>query len=249
MAAGPLFHVEHSRGGPASPAEERWRLFAGLHDHPAIIDAVLVQPRRGSGLETLHPEAQILQLQAQAVLGGFAETSATDDVLADENLAAQKGSGGQNDGFRGQKARFSAPDAGNPVIFDLHGFDLVFQEGQVRLGLQNGVHPGGIGRLVALDPIRADGRAFAAVEDPELDSGAIGVQRHLAAERVEFEDHVRFGDAADGRVAGHPRHGLQIHRDQRGADAQARRGQCRLAAGMAGANDDDIKGLHGVGEE
>ena len=242
-----LFHVEHPGGGPAAPAEKRRRLFAGLDQHLIVVDAVLVQPRRRAGLEAFHPEAQILQLEAQAVFGRLVEASAADDGLADVDFAAQEGSGGQHDGFGGQKARFLAKNARNPVVFDLHGLDLVGDEGQVVLGLQDGVHAGGIGRLVALDPVSADGGAFAAIEHPELDSGAVGVQRHLAAEGVEFEDHVRFGDAADGRIAGHPRRGQRIHRDQGRADAQPRRGQRRLAAGMSGADHHDVVGVHREG--
>ena len=106
-----MFHVEHSAGGAALPSEKRRRLFARLDQHLVVVDAVLVQPRRGSGLEALHPEAQILKLEAQAIFGGFVQASGVDDGFPDEYFSSQEGSGGQNDGFGLQKARFSANNA------------------------------------------------------------------------------------------------------------------------------------------
>jgi hypothetical protein len=92
-------------------------------------------------------------------------------------------------------------------MIDFDGLDLVLDQRQIGLGLQDGEHARGIGGFVALGAVGADGGAFAAVEDAELDAGAIGVEGHFAAEGIEFEDHVGFGDAADGGIAGHARHG------------------------------------------
>jgi hypothetical protein len=121
-------------------------------------------------------------------------------------------------------------------FWTLDSRDLVPDQGQVVLGLQDGVHAGGIGRLVALRTVGADGGTLAGIENPELDAGAIGIERHLAAEGIELKDHVGFGQAADGRIAGHPGGGEGIHGDQSGADAHAGGGQRRLATGMAGTD-------------
>ena len=106
-----LFHMEQSAGGPALPAEKRRRFFAGLDQHFAVVDAVLVQSRRGSGLEAFHPEADVLKLEAQAIFGGLVQASGADDGFPDEHFAAQEGPGGQNDRFSLQKARFSSKNA------------------------------------------------------------------------------------------------------------------------------------------
>ena len=94
-----LFHVEHRKIPPAFPAEKRRRLRAGLDGHPVIIKTVFVQPRWRAGLEALHAEAQIPELEAELLLGRLAETAGLDAVLADVDAAAEEGSGGQNDGF------------------------------------------------------------------------------------------------------------------------------------------------------
>jgi hypothetical protein len=49
-----------------------------------------------------------------------------------------------------------------------------------------------------------------------------------------------FGDAADGRVAGHLRDEVEVEREQRGAQAHAGCGHRGLAAGVPGADDDDV---------
>ena len=50
-----------------------------------------------------------------------------------------------------------------------------------------------------------------------------------------------FGDAADGGVAGHLRDEVEVQREERGAQAHARGGHRGFAAGVAGADDDDVE--------
>ena len=47
------------------------------------------------------------------------------------------------------------------------------------------------------------GRALAAVEHSELDSGSVNGQSHRAAQRVDFADDLPLAHAADGRIATH----------------------------------------------
>ena len=55
-----------------------------------------------------------------------------------------------------------------------------------------------------------------------------------------------FGQAADGRVAGHGPDGVGVDDRDKGPAAHSRRGQGRLAAGMAGADYGNIIFIHGV---
>ena len=55
-----------------------------------------------------------------------------------------------------------------------------------------------------------------------------------------------LADAADGRVAAHRADGFDVMGEQQGARAQAGRSQGGLGAGVAAADDDDIKVIGAV---
>jgi hypothetical protein len=55
-------------------------------------------------------------------------------------------------------------------------------------------------------------------------------------------------DAADGGVAGHLRDEVDVHGHHRGAEAEAGAGSGGFAAGVAGADDDDLM-VAGHGEK
>ena len=71
-------------------------------------------------------------------------------------------------------------------------------------------HPKLISLLIALRPRRLDSRTFRFVEEAKLDSRDIGVDRHLTAERIDFTNDLTFGLAANGWVATHLGHRIQI---------------------------------------
>jgi len=102
---------------------------------------------------------------------------------------------------------------------------------------------------IRLRACRPHGRAFGAVEDAELDARFVGGQRHRATHGVDFLDQMAFADTTYGRVATHLPQRLDVVRQQEGFAAHAGAGQCGLGAGVATADDDDIKFLgivHGV---
>ena len=85
------------------------------------------------------------------------------------------------------------------------------------------------------------GRPLGAVEHAELNAAGVDAPAHLAAQGVDLADDLPLGDAADGRVAAHLRHGVGVHGQQGGAQAQPRRGQGGLNAGVAGADDNHVE--------
>ena len=60
-------------------------------------------------------------------------------------------------------------------------------------------------------------------------------------QRVQFPDQMALAGAADGGVAGHVAHGVQIDGKDDGLQPQAGGGQRRLDAGVSGADDGNIK--------
>ena len=126
----------------------------------------------------------------------------------------------------------------------------LLKQPQIGLVLQPLADGGFVQHPVRLGPGGAHGRAFAAVQDAELDAGFVGGRRHGATQRVHLFDQMAFADAADGRVTAHLAQGLDVVRQQQGGAAHARSGQRGLGARMAAADHDDVKCLgvqHGLG--
>src|SRR5262249_26058733 len=82
--------------------------------------------------------------------------------------------------------------------------------------------------------------AFRAIEDLELDAGAVGGLAHQPAQRVDLPDEIPLRQAADGRVARHAADGVAQHGDHGHAHTAPRADPCCLRAGVAAADDDDV---------
>ena len=94
--------------------------------------------------------------------------------------------------------------------------------------------------LVGLRPRTVHGRAFAAVEQAELQAGRVDRLPHGAAQRIDLADDLPLGHAADRRVAAHLGDRVQVDRQQRRARSHAGGGQGRLGAGVSGTHHDDV---------
>src|SRR5271170_1271496 len=90
--------------------------------------------------------------------------------------------------------------------------------------------------LVALSAGRPDGGTARSVKQAELDADGVGDLAHDSAERVDFADEMALGDAADGGVAGHLRDEVEVEREERRAQAHARRSDGGFAAGVSRAD-------------
>ena len=116
----------------------------------------------------------------------------------------------------------------------------------MRSRLQRVLHARAVGGAVGLDALGVDGRPLAEVERAALQGHFIRRAAHLAAQRVDLEDKVSLARAADGRIAGHVAHRVQIDREQHGVKAEARAGQRGLDARVSRADDPDVRCiLHG----
>jgi hypothetical protein len=87
----------------------------------------------------------------------------------------------------------------------------------------------------------ANGRTLLCVELPELYTRFIGVFGHLAPEGIDLFYQMPLGKTSNGRVARHTGNAVQIDCKQKGRVADSSTGQCRLAACMSCADNDNIK--------
>ena len=93
---------------------------------------------------------------------------------------------------------------------------------------------------VRLGPEGVDRGALAPVQHPVLDAGLVRGPAHLAPQGVQLPDQVALAGAADGGVAGHVAHGVQIDGKAHRVQPQPGGGQGRLDARVARADDGDI---------
>ena len=94
---------------------------------------------------------------------------------------------------------------------------------------------------VGLGARTAHGRAFAAVQDTELDAAGVGNAAHEAVESVDFPHQMAFAEPANGRIAGHGADGRESVRHQGRFRAHTGAGSRGFTAGMAAADDDDVE--------
>ena len=126
-----------------------------------------------------------------------------------------------------------------PVQPDLR--DCGLHQLQMRLPLQRVLHILLIFPAVGLCAQRVHGGAFSAVEHPVLDAAAVGGLRHFSAQRVQLAHQMPLARAADGGVAGHVAHGVEVDRKDRRVQPHPRTGKPRLDPGVARADDGCVK--------
>jgi hypothetical protein len=74
-----------------------------------------------------------------------------------------------------------------------------------------------------------------------MNAAGVDAFAHHAAKSVDFADNLPFGHAANSRVAAHLGHGIGIHRQQAGFEAQAGRSHSRFGTGMTGPHHNNVK--------
>ncbi len=158
--------------------------------------------------------------------------------------AAKERAGGEDHGGcavdEAAAAAHARRTAGGPAVHQQR-LDGLLAQGQARLCLQAALHLEAIGGLIGLGAGGVHRGAFARVEHAELDAGGVGQPCHLAAERINLAHELPLCQPADGRVATHVGDSVEVHRQERGAGAHARRRQGSLAACMPCAHNDDVE--------
>ena len=217
-------------------------LVARLKLHAGKVDAPAVDARRRAGLEAAQPQAHLPQAVGQTDGGLHPVRAGGNGAVTDDDTRIEIGARGDHHGAhavdRAEARRYGA-DRAALVEADLRDHGL--HQLKALLPLQRVLHVLLVFPAVGLRAQRVDGGAFAAVEHPVLDAAAVGGLRHLAAQRVQLAHQMALARAADGRVAGHISHGVEVDREHRRVQSEPCAGKARLDPGVTGPDDDRVK--------
>ena len=119
--------------------------------------------------------------------------------------------------------------------------DLALPDGQVILPLQGVLHVLLVAPPVRLGPQAPDGGPLAPVQKPVLDAAGVGGPGHFAAQGIQLPHQVALAGAADGGIAGHVAHRVQIDGKDNGLQPQPGSCQGRLDPGVTGTHYRDVK--------
>jgi hypothetical protein len=208
------------------------------------VDRSAIDAWGGSRLEARNPEAGFFELLRE-VRGRSLTSSSTGDTSlgSDVDPAAQEGARGDYNAFCAKAPSFQSLDATDAPFVRrekeasnsaLHRLEhcLLFEERSHRAAVQ---------ATIALCAGSPDGRAFTAVQHPELDHREIGGSPHDSAERIDLADDSAFCNSANGRVARHLTDRFESARDQADPNSKTRRCHRCLGSRVAGANDYNVK--------
>ena len=118
------------------------------------------------------------------------------------NFAAEEGTGRENDAATAIGDAALDADALDSSILDQQALHQTLADVEMLLLFTGVLQLELVVLFVGLGSRGAHGWPARGVEAAELDAGAVDVDGHLAAERVDFLDDVPFADPADSRVAG-----------------------------------------------
>jgi hypothetical protein len=105
------------------------------------------------------------------------------------------------------------PDAASPAEPDDDLRDNSLIQAQSGHAFQAALHGQSVSGFVALGSWRLDGPAPAPVEQAKLDSRLISQESHQTAKGIDLPNEMSFGQAANGRIAGHLGDGFKVYSD------------------------------------
>ena len=237
IGVGEITRALRARVALAQEGEMRRGYISRLNLHFGIIKRFSEHARGRSGFKAAQRKPERGERGGKPLCAQQAGGAAFAHMVADEDAAFQVYARGDDDGPAGDALPFRVHAArkancGHMPVFrqDLGHFAL--QNIKVFLCFQRTLHALMVAALVHLRAERMHGRAFSRVEHAHLDELRIRSEAHLAAERINFTHEVPFGGAADGRVTGHERHGIEVEGDDERGKPHARKRKRGLAAGM-----------------
>ena len=216
-------------------------------------DQSMVRPSSRGGVPVFkRPSAKpaLFERRRKSQRRRFADAAGGNLLFADMDEAAQECAGGEHHGAAGNLAAIGEFHAADAAIFENEIVGFGFDDLEIGRRANRGLHGLGVELAVGLGARAAHGRAFAAVQDAELDAAGVGDAAHEAVQSVDFPHQMALAEPANGRIAGHGADGRESMRHQGRFRAHAGRGSRGLAAGMAAANDDDVElRIHALGLE
>ena len=179
---------------------------------------------------------------SQADRGRLAHAAGGRAPVADVDDAAQERAGGQHRGAAGDPGPVGANHGGEAAVRpDLQVLHRRRAQCQGGRGVQRRPHGAAIQRAVRLRPRPAHRRPLAPVQQLEMDARRVRHPAHQAVERINLTHQMPFADPTDRRIARHFSQRFQLVSQQQRARAHAGGGRGGLTAGMATADNDDVK--------
>ena len=216
-------------------------VLALLHRQTLEVDRAAVDARRRAGLEALKPQSQTAQRLGERLRRRHTVRAGLARILADNDAAAEEGARGDDNRLDRVAHADSGHDRRNRAVLLLDGNDLVLHEEQVFLPLERVLHIRSVFNSVGLRAQRMHGGTLSAVEHTVLNAGRIGRPRHLSTQCIDLSNEVSLGGAADGRIARHIAHSVQIDGKTRGFRTQTGTCERGLDARVTGSDHRYIK--------
>ncbi len=238
--------AERLRLGEAFGAEREGNggLVPPLRLAGGVFHRVAVDPRRRPRLEAAEAQTEARERSGESDRGGFPDAPPRGLALARVHETAQERPRGDDHGARTDPLAAGRRGAGDPPVLLEELLGHSFDEGQAGCFLEGFASELRVERPIALGAGPPHGRPAGAVQDLELDAGAVGERPHEPAQGVDLAHELPLGEPADRGIARH----AADRRDRRGqqgrAAAEARRGVRRLDARMPAADDEDVE-VHG----
>ena len=228
------------RRRPGREGERLGIVVAGLQLHAAEIDAARVDARGRAGLEAAQAQAERGKALGQLRRGPHPVRSGGDRAVADDDAAVKIRPGGHDAGLDAVLRAELRDHAAERAVLGQQLRDGCLLQLKARLALEQLLHMLLIAAAVGLRAQGVHGRALAPVEHPILDAAGVGGLAHFAAKGVQLADKMPLARSADGGVAGHVAHGVEIDREQNGAQTQSSGNQRGLNARVPRADHGDI---------
>jgi len=204
-----------------------------------------VKARRGARFKPCQRKPKLFQSAGKAYRRRLAEAAFRLFFLPDVRKACQKRAGRDHNGGGLIPRTVRSGDDKMPFGFLRQILDGHRAHRQIRVIKQRFLHVFAIELAVRLAARAAHRRAFAGVENTELDPRCVRYAPHNAIQSVDFAHHLALSEAPNGGIAGHFANRFNAMRRQQRARANTRRRRRRFAAGMTAADNDDIERFHG----
>ena len=240
IGVGEVAHRPVLRRLTGGKAEGEGMFVPGLELHFGKVHRPGVDAWRRPGFEPPQRQPHLQQRVGEGGGGVHAVGAGLLDAFADDGTAPEIRARGDDDGPGLIHGPCPQHHPAHPALLRLNGHHFALTHRQVLLPLQRGLHNPLVLPAVGLGPQRPHRRALAPVQHPVLDAGPVGSLGHLAAQRVQLPHQVALAGAADGGVAGHVAHGVQVDGEHNGFQAHPGRRQRRFNAGVARADDRNI---------
>jgi hypothetical protein len=214
---------------------------AGLFGQPGEIYAAAINSRRRACFEPALWQLQFFETSGKRNRWRIPGAAGRVIIKADVDFAVQERPGGKHD-CPATKADANLGDCADDIVaFNHEVIYSLLEQPKIWLVFQARTYRLLVEQAVGLSASRAYGWPFRRVENAELYSRFIRRYCHGPAHRVDLLNQMTFPYSAYGWVAGHLAKGFDIVGKQQGFLTHSRRSQSGFGAGMAAANNYDIK--------